>query len=510
MTDTRPSTVAYSTALFHRALPPSGPLHPSFNGWFQVWQQIRDCVAGQKTVKSLGELYLPKNPGMDEAEYRTFLQRASFYNAGRRTVEGLMGSIFRRPTEVLRPSKKLNFDKITKDRQRFEALVKKVAEEVITVGRHGVLLDRPALENSPPYFAPYTAEQILNWRVEERDGEEKLTQVVLSERASRIPDHGFGLEYYDRLRILELDELGQYTQRVTDADDPHGGVTIVPMARGVPLDFIPFVFFGPKTLGAEIEAPPIQDIVDLNISHYQSTADLQNARHYTATPVYYVTGASEDESVFEIGPNRVWKIDTNDKVGIVEYNGSGLNYLESAVNDFERQMFSLGGKLLSQQRKVAAQSDTMLELLKMGEEAILMSITDNLSFGFTTLVGWMTWWETGSEGDCEIRLNQQFDAVAVDARELRAIQSLYESGLVPVDIMYVIFRNAGVVPVTVSLEDFRKLLKEPGQVPEQQPNAAPGFQAKPVIPPAMNHDGKMKDSKVEDKAEEEDSKGEED
>jgi hypothetical protein len=57
---------------------------------------VRDLMGGTDQLHSKGPIYLPKAPGEEPANYSVRLQRAEFHNFYRRTVEGLVGLIFRK------------------------------------------------------------------------------------------------------------------------------------------------------------------------------------------------------------------------------------------------------------------------------------------------------------------------------------------------------------------------------------------------------------------------------
>jgi len=56
-----------------------------------------------------------------------------------------------------------------------------VVSEVITVGRAGTLVDWESEGEQRAYVVRYSAEQIVNWRVERLGGRNVVTMVVLSE-----------------------------------------------------------------------------------------------------------------------------------------------------------------------------------------------------------------------------------------------------------------------------------------------------------------------------------------
>ena len=75
-------------------------LHPDVSATSDAWTACQDCYAGNRKVKEKGTDYLPYlTSNQDTAEYNSYKSRAHFYDATRRTVEGLVGAaLFKAPT----------------------------------------------------------------------------------------------------------------------------------------------------------------------------------------------------------------------------------------------------------------------------------------------------------------------------------------------------------------------------------------------------------------------------
>jgi hypothetical protein len=102
-----------------------------------------------------------------------------------------------------------------------------------------------------------------------------------------------------------------------------------------------------------------------------------------------------------------------------------------------------------------------------------------------------------------VELNKEFVRTDLTARELRAIQSLYERQIIPLDVLYYALREVNVIPVEYSLEDFTKMMGDKKQLYEPPvvqasytgtaSRPAPGAAARPAAaqskPPANNGRG---------------------
>lgn len=74
-----------------------------------LWQLVSDACAGEHAVKVRGELYLPRPNPMDQspaadARYKAYIQRATYFNAAGRTLNGLIGLAFGKWPEINLPT----------------------------------------------------------------------------------------------------------------------------------------------------------------------------------------------------------------------------------------------------------------------------------------------------------------------------------------------------------------------------------------------------------------------
>jgi hypothetical protein len=475
-----------------KSLEDAAPLYSNadYGEWRDIWRSIRHAMVGEPAIKRESERYLPMLEGMDEDTYRAYLDRAVFFNMTYRTVTGLTGSIFRRAPRLLNAGKKVQklAKRISKDGLSLELLAKVTAQEQLSVGRAGMLLDKAPEtpgKNPDPYLALYTAENILDWTETEIDGRTERDMILLREfyvdrrpsiveglgkRAKEVPNPGYG-ELFVRLRklVLEYNEESlkwEYSQHVyerenRDADLAGDYEVFTPKIYGKPFERIPFEFFNATTPLPAVEKPPILDILTLNISHYKSYAQLEQGRFYTSNPVYYVTGADEEDD-FHIGPSLVWALGSNDKAGIIEYNGHGLKSLELALTTKETQAAALGGRLIGDSAS-AGQSDNQIKLKDRNEQSLLLNVTTVQNENFTKLLKLAGEWMNEKNDDLEFRVNQDFLLNNFAAREFRAIHLMWKEGLLPLDVLYEFFLQHEVIPEYITLEQFKILLEDEDQ-----------------------------------------------
>lgn len=464
------------------ALPPWA--HPEVVYWFDQWRMIRDACAGARAVKERAQTYLPQLDGMDDDEYSAYLDRATYYNFSGRTAGALTGAIFRRREMVEGLSEKLTqrLEAISKQRQPFGTYAEYIADEVIKLGRCGVLVDLPQGPSTDPrpYLATYTAETILDWDFQDIDGKETLTYAVLWEIRLVRDVNTFNPKWVNQYRVLRLEPSPSgwtYWQELYAVKDSDAALVesnrinrFQPLNRGRPLSYIPFHVFGAFLSTLAIEKPPLEDIADLNMSHYRSYANLEHGRLFAGFPLYFVESsmAGEQDSEFTLGASRVWQTPPGAKPGILELNGQGLKFLVDALDQKEAQAAALGGRMIGVRTTAVAESDNMLKLSERNEQSQLLKVTRSLDAGFTVLLRWWARFQDVSETAAEaisVEFNKDFLFDGVGAREFRAIHSMYKDGVVPIDVVFYYLKKGQAVPDWMDVKEFKRLLDKMDSFP---------------------------------------------
>lgn len=460
-----------TAAMRYHRLPNARASNEEYLFWHPYWVMIRDSIMGEIMIKRKGTTYLPKLESQDEEQYRAFLQRAVFYNMTARTVNALTGAVHMRDPLVENAPVSMPLLSVTRDGQSFNAFAKKITREIISVGRVGVLIDAPEF-GGDPYFAPYVAEDILDWQVVRDRGRDRLKKVVLREYIDVAEGTSGTTTMEDYVRVLLIDNDGIYKQRVYPDGDPTSADyrEVTPLKNGEPMTEIPFLFIGPYDFGTDIEKPPILDIALLNLAHYQCYAQLQAGRFYTATPVWavFLNGGGSEDLEYTVGPDVVWQLGGQDKAELIEFSGAGLRYLESALGILEHQIVSLGGKLGAPSRGVAAESGDSVAMRERGEATFVHSMLTIMADSMTLLLRELAAWRGTPSPNLTVKFAQDALEMYMSDREIRAIQNLWKTGMLPIEALYAVYKDANVLPADMSLEEFRTSLPNMSPDTEQK------------------------------------------
>lgn len=442
--------------------------HPQYFEFTGKWAKARDAAAGEEAVKARRDEYLPLLKGQSAEDYAAYLKRTPYFNATARTIDGLSGMVFRRAPIIVRPPAMDGFvADVTFEGVSLAAFAEQVVHEVLVAGRGGVIVDFPRATDADitlaqagrlgrrPFLRFYRAEDILNWRVGAVDNRTVLVQVRLFERVERdSPGDGeFDSAMIEQIRVLDLVE-GQYRQRLFRQSEnkvwvPHGG-EIVPEQSGASLGFIPFKFIGPRDAAALVSKPPLLDLVNVNLSHYRSAADLEHGAHFVGLPTPYVFGTAEAPST--IGPTVVWHAaETDVQVGMLEFTGDGLATLERLLDRKEQQMAVLGARMLFPEKKAVEAAETA-SLHRQGENSALAALAQAVARGLSEAMviarDWM-----GINGEAAIVLNTDYLPTPMSPQMLVALIQAVQSGHISRRTFFTNLQRGEVIAADTVFED---------------------------------------------------------
>ncbi len=459
-----------------------------------IWRKIRDVILGEKKLKIRGvaEIYLVKPTGFQKEPllWDLYLSLAEFYPATRRTVIGLKAAIFRRPPTVDLGSFDEWAKSVTQDGQSLQTFAKTVTEEVIEIGRYGILVEFPIGQGASawPYLCGYCAEAVINWRtdtVTDPDtGESRvvLVLVVLKEDKATVSfKDPFIVECKTQYRVLDLDPAGKYRQRVfvqkSDKETTtyvQDGVDVYPVgSNGEGLDEIPFLFVGASNLTPDVDTSPIEDLADVNLFHFKTSADLGWGCHLIAMPTPWVTGWDAKGKRLAIGSGIAWTfVDDKVRVGINEFKGDGLGTLERRLESQEHKMAKLGAMILKTEMKQPATAKAT-QIEHSGEASVLAMIAGNVGEALTTAANWAERWKTGKEGTGKVELNTEFYDQRLTSLELDSLSAAHQSGEISTKIYVYNLARGDMLPKDMAQEDAIKEIDDALQNPALSPLAKP-------------------------------------
>lgn len=405
-------------------------------------------------------------------DYAAYLQRTSYFNATGRTIDGLVGMVFRKEPQVEQTGIDGIIDDVDLQGNSLTSFAQFILREVLTVDRFGVLVEYPSVNqqvgtqadaqalNLRPYATHYPTESIINWKVERINNVMQPTLVVLQETAE-VSDDGYEVKHIDQLRELRLLN-GVYIQRIWQKDEKTKKYVqvsgdIMPLMNSAPLSFIPFYAFGADENSLDLHDAPILPIADLNLAHYRVTADYEHGCHFTGLPMLFLSGLNTVDDTGKnipiyVGSQQAIVAPNPDATAqFIEFTGQGLGALEKNLDRKEKQMAVLGARMLEQQKN-GVESEGSLQMRANGENSTLASIAKLVADQLSNMLEFMAAW-AGVASDVTVELNTDYLPVQMTAEQLNALVAAWQAGAVSKQTLFKNLQRGEVIHDGAEFED---------------------------------------------------------
>ena len=323
-------------------------------------EKCRTLMGGTETLRSLSETYLPRNEIESPKNYGARLKRSVLFNGYRKTVEDFCGRVFRNPV-VLSDDVNEQFKQWSKSISFQGEALTDFGERVFTDGLQAgisyvyvetpVVKDQLNLEqeeslNVRPYFVHIPAERILGWKSSVLGGRTVLNQVRIFETVSDTSQSAYN-EFKDtpvnQVRVLERND--GFVSSSIYREDSKGDWVIVE-SNYIDIDEIPLVPFYASRHSFMAGKPPLEDLADLNIRHWQSDSDLSNTLRYVANPILFGKGFGETKELMIANSSAILMGDSEADLKYVELQGNSVSSVSDYVSQLEFRMEAMGLQLL--------------------------------------------------------------------------------------------------------------------------------------------------------------------
>ena len=412
----------------------------------------RDLWGGKTRLTLAGQTYLPQAPGEDAKNYSARLMRSAFFNAFRRTVEGLSGLVFRNdpkmgddvPDQIV-----THWENIDMAGTHGDVFTRELLEDDLTAGHAAILVDFPdtggmqsagaEITEIRPYWVPIKKENIMSWRTESEGGANVLTQVVIRE-IGMAPVGEFGEAADVVYRVIKRGPPNEDGSRVTwqllrvaknnvvieEAAGAYSNQDEIPLAE--------IISAGRESMF--VSTPPLIDLAYLNIAHYQNWSDYMWSAHKTNVPFIFGSGMKEvrdsngNVTPLIIGANTFVSSDNPDAdMKYVSHDGASLGETKALLDDLKADMGALGLSMLSPQKRTAETAEAK-RLDKSTSDSALSVTARGLQDGIENAMQFHANYlrvETGGS----IEINRDFEGLMTEAPVMTAFAGLVGVGFPP-------------------------------------------------------------------------------
>jgi hypothetical protein len=415
------------------------------------WSVMAAVTSGTNYLRDMSETYLPQEPREDDDAYQTRVDRSVLSPYTSRLIETAAGAILRKPIHVEGDPYWLdliqNIDGLGSNINEY---ARRALVSSLTYGHSAILVDYPAAAGAMnlaeeramgrrPYFVHVDAFQIWGWRKE--PGTNRLLQVRIHDYDVR-PLNEFGEEQVEEMRVIYPGRYDLYTLGQEIVEFTSTGC--------YSLDEIPLVPIYSNRRGLLISQPPLLDIANLNITHYQRQADLIHALHIAAMPTLVLEGWDDTTGSATMGVNYAIAMQPGNKAYYVQADATSFDAQMAELESLASQMSTLGVTKLFGQKFVAesaeakridqAQSNSVLSIISQELESAL-----NQAFEFAAQY-------VGIEAP-EITIDRDFDYYRLIGQDVAVLTQLNQAGKISDAMLLEVLRRGEVLPDNINIED---------------------------------------------------------
>lgn len=442
-------------------------LHRQYQAYAEQWQKIRHALAGDlKTyLRNVGQN--EPDPAYGRARQKEYEDGAICYNFTKRTLSGMVGSVMRKDPEQIIPSQ-MEYLLTNADGSGVGLWqhAQDTLMELDSIGRGFLLVDAPnvavatmAEQNAGllnPVIAFYTAENIINWRLERHGSVNKLVMVVLREEYEYLDGTDeFSPNYGQQYRVLDIIE-GKYRQRLYQFSQKGELINnvqeIFPQLGNVEPGTIPGTFIGASNNDSTIDDAPLLPLAELNIGHFRNSADNEESSFVVGQPTLFLApGENMSTQMFaEANPNGVkMGSRTGHNVG---YGGNAFlvqadanNLAKENMLNKEQQAIQIGAQLITPTQQITAES---ARLQRGADTSVMATIARNVSQAYTDALKWVASMMNLGDQEIEFKLNMEFFLQPMTAQDRAAWMADINAGLFPAKAYYAAARAAGITDWT--------------------------------------------------------------
>lgn len=452
--------------------------HLLFQSHLEDCIKMRTVFQGDKSIKANAKTYVPKNKGVSDDDYNAIIQRSVFENFTEATAKGISGLIFaKEPTISVPASLEILKDNIDMDDNTIVDLSQNIVNELMEVGRCGLLIDVPNIDttgmtkpqtdalNIRAFMKLYKSETIINWRYESINSVNKLTLLVLHEVYEDWTDR-FTAKLKDRYRVYSLIDNVCYVEVFEESDKSFiNTMKAKPViVKGGPINYIPFIPLTYKDISIVPTKPPLMDIADININYYGVAVERRNVIHFVGNPFFMGKGIQTkddkgNDKVITLGSSVAqifWEKEADMK--IVETQGTGLAFNESYLSDCKVTMAALGVRLLVDDAKAQISENTM-QMKTAGYRATIMQIANTASRGITQALKIIAEWEGQNPDEVKLELNTDYNLSEMDAQTITALVTAWQTGAIRQEDMFKKFQKGEIIESDISFDDYKSNLE---------------------------------------------------
>ena len=441
------------------------------------WLLIEQLLKGTRGIRQGHRKFLPQFPREADESYDVRLSKAVLSPFYKRLELLLAGMLTRKPVRLTDVSDQVTEQLFDVDLQGndLQTWLFNTARIALRYGHVGVLVDAPrAGENGRPYWITISPRELLGWRTEVANGQQRLTMLRIAETVT-VPDGKYGEKDVQRVRVLTP---GAYE---IHEKNEKGDYKIVEEGR-TSLSEIPFAVAYANRTGVMESIPPLDDIAELNLQHYQVSSDLSNILSVSAIPLLAIYGFPQSAEEISAGASEALALPETARSEYIEPSGNSFDAQFKQLEQIENKINGLGlaavlgaklvGESAEAKRIDRSQGDsTMMVIAQQMQDLIDNCLRFHAQYLQEPVAG-------------SSQVNRDFMGQRLEPQEIQALLQLYTAGTITQDTLLNELANGDVLSEDFDIEEEIEATQTGGLIEMQQPEPTPPAAEEATMPEA--------------------------
>jgi hypothetical protein len=336
----------------------------AYNTMVPRFHKMETLLGGTEAMREAGTEYLPEHPEEQPKRYNERLAAATLLNITELTLDSLVGRPFSDPVKLNDdvPEQIVTvLDNVDLQGNNLDVFARQWFKEGLAKGFAHALIEFPrkpevAVGEPPrtladdtkagarPYWVFIKPENLIFAHTELINGVETVTHArILEETTVRV---GFAEVWQTKIRVIEPGIQRIFLKVVDEKTDE---VTwVLDEEFEFDLSFVPLVTFYAEKDGPFNAKPPLGDLGDLNIAHWQSCSDQRQILTVARFPMLAASGADQEQTKMVVGPfSWLSSPDAQGRFYYVEHSGKSIAAGRQDLLDLEEQMAHYGAEFLT-------------------------------------------------------------------------------------------------------------------------------------------------------------------
>ena len=434
---------------------------------------LNKCTFGSGRT-SVGRLpkFLNKYDKEPQEVYEARVNNSFFYGAFRESVDWQTGRVFSREIQ-LKEGYPEQIDPFLEDvdgsGNSLNIFCQNVFKDSIIKGFSNVLVDFPVAQPGQtaaddrqrmPRLVHVKPENLLA-AYRDEDGELYHAKIIFNKVAVDENGNEFCLQILNVFNMVD----GVVVHQMFSRDGQDGEfLELTEGPQVLSLSYIPLLtFYSTPPEMDYVVNNVMNDLIDLNISHYRQTSSYLFTLERTACPTLVAKGLDPQNEQVIVGPGRSI-ITQNEQADVswMEYNGSSIESARSSISDTERKMATIGSDILTGQPGTMTATQRAIDSAQQNSrvESLAKQFQDFLTDVLSVAGEWMIANGTISEAEAEAIIPDVYSDFSFTDSETDNIRNillpLYQDGRLSESAFFDILRSKGIFPQDFDIEKNRE------------------------------------------------------